>query len=75
MNGRPLNTLSAKCIIRITDVDDSTLNAVSGQFRIKPYILTRFKPNGDYEAFDPAIHGWSFADLFEYVARGVVKSI
>jgi hypothetical protein len=32
----------------------------SGTFKAKGYVLTRFKPNGDYEAFDPALHGWSF---------------
>ena len=52
--------LSAKCKIKITDTDDPTKSAKSGLFRIKPYILTRFKPNGDYEAFDPTIHGWLF---------------
>ena len=52
--------LSAKCKIKITNTDDPTKSAKSGLFRIKPYILTRFKPNGDYEAFDPTIHGWLF---------------
>ena len=33
----------------------------SGNFKVKGYVLTRFKPNGDYEAFDPALHGWSFS--------------
>jgi hypothetical protein len=54
------DTLSAKCRIRIRDADDSTKNGQSNQFRIKPYILTRFKADGDYEAFDPKIHGWQF---------------
>ena len=58
--------LSAKCKIKITNTDDPTKSAKSGLFRIKPYILTRFKPNGDYEAFDPAVHGWLFPN-FEQV--------
>lgn len=56
------DTLSAKCRIRLTDLADTTTTALSSQFRIKPYILTRFKPNGDYEPFDPKIHGWQFAN-------------
>jgi hypothetical protein len=55
-------TLSAKCRIKISDIADTSENSKSDQFRVKPYILTRFRPNGDYEAFDPAIHGWRFAN-------------
>jgi hypothetical protein len=56
------DTLSAKCKIRISDLADNTVNSLSNQFRIKGYILTRFKPNGDYEPFDPKVHGWQFAN-------------
>jgi len=56
------DTVSAKCRIRLTDLADTTTTVVSSQFRIKPYILTRFKANGDYEPFDPKIHGWQFAN-------------
>jgi hypothetical protein len=59
------DTLSAKCRIRISDVADSTVNAMGDQFRIKGYILTRFKANGDYEPFDPKIHGWRFSNAEE----------
>ena len=53
-------TLRAKCRIRITDLSDTSHQAMSGQFRIKPYILTRFKAGGDFEKFDPLVHGWQF---------------
>jgi hypothetical protein len=56
------DTLSAKCRIRISDLADSAVNALSNQFRIKGYILTRFKANGDYEPFDPKVHGWRFSN-------------
>ena len=54
--------LSAKCKIKISDKNDTTKNGESGRFRIKPYILTRFKPNGDYEKFDILTHAWSFGN-------------
>ena len=56
------DTLSAKCRIRISDLADTTVNALSNQFRIKGYILTRFTANGDYEPFDPKVHGWRFSN-------------
>jgi hypothetical protein len=56
------DTLSAKCKIRISDVADNIANSLSNQFRIKGYILTRIKANGDYEPFDPKIHGWRFSN-------------
>jgi hypothetical protein len=54
------DTLAAKCRVRITDAIDSSKNAESKLFKIKPYVLTRYKPNGDYEKFDPNVHGWRF---------------
>ena len=60
------DTFAAKCKIRITNVVTNAANhpaqttSESGSFKVKGYRLTRFKPNGDYEAFDPAIHGWRF---------------
>jgi hypothetical protein len=52
--------LSAKCRIRLVDASDSTNTATSDLFKIHGYVLTRFNANGDYEAFDPQIHGWQF---------------
>jgi hypothetical protein len=59
------DTLSAKCKIRISDLADNTTNSLSNPFRIKGYILTRFKANGDYEPFDPTVHGWRFSNAEE----------
>lgn len=56
----PDTLLSAKCRLKIVDCSDTTTQNESGLFRIKPYVLTRFKANGDYELFDPAIHSWQF---------------
>jgi hypothetical protein len=59
------DTLSAKCRIRISDPADTSVNALSNQFRIKGYVLTRLKANGDYEPFDPKVHGWRFSNAEE----------
>lgn len=56
------DTLSAKCRLRLTNLDDASDTAVLSNFRIKGYVLTRMKTNGDYEAFDPAVHGWQFGN-------------
>ncbi len=54
------DTLSTRCKVRISDVIDSTINALSGRFRLKGYVLTRINSSGDYEAFSTEKHGWSF---------------
>ena len=56
------DTLRAKCLIRVSSASDSAVNGVSGQFRIKPYLLTRFTPAGEFEAFDVKVHCWKFAN-------------
>lgn len=54
--------LSTRCRIKLTDVNDTLNFAESDSFKVKGYQLTRFKPDGNYEAFKPDIHGWSFAN-------------
>uniref|UniRef100_A0A832LJY3 T9SS type A sorting domain-containing protein n=1 Tax=Ignavibacterium album TaxID=591197 RepID=A0A832LJY3_9BACT len=56
----PNNLLSTKCKIKITDVQTSRELAVSDLFKIKGYVLTRLDANGQYVAFSPAAHGWSY---------------
>ncbi|MFI5252042.1 MAG: T9SS type A sorting domain-containing protein [Bacteroidota bacterium] len=61
------DTLSSKCVMRVRDVADTTIYALSPSFKIKGYVLTRFKPNGDYEPFDLALHAWRFPNDSGYM--------
>lgn len=54
------DVLSSKCKLVLTNLNDPNDTAVISNFRIKGYILTRIKANGDFEAYDPAVHGWQF---------------
>ena len=54
------DVLSAKCIIDIVDIADSTIKGVAGYFKIKGYVLTRINNKSDYEKFEPGIHGWQY---------------
>ncbi len=56
------DTLSTKCRIRLTDAADPSATATSERFRTKGYVMTRLDDNGDYEAFTPQLHGWSFGN-------------
>jgi uncharacterized protein (TIGR02145 family) len=56
------DTLASKCKLVITNLDDPSDTVVLSNFRIKGYVLTRFKANGDFEAYDPKVHGWQFAN-------------
>ncbi len=53
---------STRCRIRVTSVDDPTMSGESEFFKVKGVELTRYTADSSYEAFDPAIHGWSFAN-------------
>ena len=57
------NTLSSKCKLVLTNLNDPSDTAVLSNFRIKGYVLTRFKDNGNYELFDPALHAWQFENI------------
>ncbi len=54
----PDTILSRKCIIKIQDANDTSINVKSGVFRIKPYVITRIKSDSTYEAFLPSEDGW-----------------
>ena len=58
----PDNILTTKAKIKITDIVDPTIKAVSDSFRIKGYVLTRLDENNQYVAFSPAAHGWQFTN-------------
>jgi hypothetical protein len=54
------DALSAKCVIDIVDIADTTIKGVAGYFKIKGYVLTRINNSGDYEKFEPPKNGWQF---------------
>ena len=54
------DTLSAKCVVRITDKADTTRGVDSDLFTIKGHVLTRFDMDGEYESFTPPEDGWGF---------------
>lgn len=56
------DTLTTRCKIRVSAVDNAALNHVGGRFNIKGYQITRLNAAGDYEAFDPRLHGWNFGN-------------
>jgi parallel beta-helix repeat protein len=51
---------SAHCRIRVTSIDDPSLTGESELFKVKGIELTRYTSDSSYEAFSPAVHGWSF---------------
>jgi probable HAF family extracellular repeat protein len=58
--GIPDTILSTKCRLRIFDMIEPTKADTSDVFKTKGYVLTRLTPDGNYEAFQPAIHGWNY---------------
>lgn len=48
----PFNLLTAKAKIKITDIADTNVFAISDTFKIKGYILTRLNNSGDYDPYD-----------------------
>jgi len=56
----PDSILSRKCAISVKDASNPSSFVDSEVFKIKGYVLTRIDANGDYEAFLPSVHGWSF---------------
>ena len=47
-------------LIKMTDHDTGDSLAVSEEFRIKPYIITRVGDDGEYEAYEFDTHRWGF---------------
>ena len=56
------DVLSRKCRVKVQSMTDPLRYGESGIYKMKGYVLTRLTPNGDYEAFKPGVHGWSFAN-------------
>ncbi len=51
---------STRCRIRVSSVEEPSSNGESEYFKVKGVELTRYTADSSYEAFDPAVHGWSF---------------
>jgi hypothetical protein len=58
----PEDLISAKSVIRIENTSNTT-QKFDQPVRIKPYVLTRLDPNGDYVAYDPDIDQWGFSNI------------
>jgi len=58
----PDTILSRTCRIRVTGNSQPPAEAVSGSFRIKPYLLTRLTPEGQYEPYELEEDAWSFGN-------------
>jgi len=54
--------LSTHCTAYVSSSTDARVAGASETFKIKGYEWTRFTPDGNYEAFRPGVHGWSFAN-------------
>jgi probable HAF family extracellular repeat protein len=59
---KPDSILSAKCGIRIFDMSDTTIVDTSDIFKMKGYVLTRIKPDGNYEPYSIIYDAWGFAN-------------
>ncbi len=58
----PDNILTRKAKIKLTDIVDPTINAVSDSFRIKPYVLTRLNPDSTYYEYRKDRDQWGFSN-------------
>ncbi|MGH7493046.1 MAG: T9SS type A sorting domain-containing protein [bacterium] len=58
----PDTLLSRKCNILIQNSNEQLVQDTSGVFKVKGYELTRVTAAGDYERFNPRVHGWSFVN-------------
>ena len=58
----PDSLLSRQCRIVIQDIHRPDVADTGADFKIKGYVLTRITNDGEYEAFRPDVHGWSFAN-------------
>ncbi len=61
----PLNTLSTKVRIRLTDMNYSSNSVESQKFRIKPYVLTRIDADSNYYEFRKNRDQWGFSNTEE----------
>ncbi len=52
--------LTTKALIKISDINDTTITNTSDLFKIKPFIITRVDKNGNYVAYDVDKDRWNF---------------
>lgn len=54
--------LSTRCRIRLTEVNNGSINSTSPRFKAKGYRLTRLAADSTFEAFTPVLDGWQFGN-------------
>jgi len=58
----PDTILSRKAKIRISDMIDTTITTECDTFKIKGYVLTRIKPDGNYRPYSMFSDPWGFSN-------------
>ena len=58
----PDSLLTTRATIRIVESEDTNSVALSEEFKIKPWWLTRTDANGDFELYELDQDGWSFSN-------------
>jgi hypothetical protein len=64
----PADSLDRHAQIIVSSSTDPFAVADTVTVRIKGYVLTRVDKDEEYEAFDPSLHGWSFANTASKLA-------
>ena len=59
----PEDLLSAKSVIRIENSSNNPTQQFDQPVKIKPYVLTRLDPNGNYVAYEKEIDSWGFSNI------------
>lgn len=58
----PDSLLTKRATVKIVESEDTTAIALSEEFKIKPWRLTRVDINGDFELYEPDQDGWNFCN-------------
>jgi len=58
----PKTILTTKAKIKLSDITDPNIKAVSDSFKIKPYIITKLDASGDYIAYNINTDRWGFSN-------------
>lgn len=59
----PDSLLTTRATIRIVESNDTNSVALSEEFKIKPWQLSRIDENDDFELYEPDQDGWSFSNI------------
>jgi probable HAF family extracellular repeat protein len=58
----PRNLLFAKARVRVQDIAEPAISARTGRFQIKPLLLTRLQPDGNYYVYSKDRDQWGFSN-------------